>query len=192
MQNSLHPLSTSSTTARHLLDSIVQGKITESDVPTTCLDATPSGPSVPLPPSSPTLYWTPFPSQPSQFILAWNRHETCWLAYPVACYDKAINILKGWTTIINNFLYFKSQHFPSSNLLNTNKTHTHTFNGPFPGTTWLSRYQKGTTNLDFTEARDSEWQWHQLGHMQVCTSLQTNNHASTSLSFLQARCLSCR
>jgi len=24
------------------------------------------------------------------------------------------------------------------------------------------------TNLDFTEARDSEWQWHQLGHMQVC------------------------
>jgi len=26
--------------------------------------------------------------------------------------------------------------------------------------------------LDFTEARDSEWPWHQLGHMQVCTSLQ--------------------
>ena len=37
----------------------------------------------------------------------------------------------------------------------------------------------GKTNLDFTEARDSEWQWHQLGHMQVCTSLQTDNHAST-------------
>jgi len=33
-------------------------------------------------------------------------------------------------------------------------------------------------NLDFTEARDSEWQWHQLGHMQVCVSLQTDNHAS--------------
>jgi len=41
-----------------------------------------------------------------------------------------------------------------------------------------SRYQKGKTNLDFTEARDSEWQWHQLGHMQVCTSLQTENRAS--------------
>jgi len=25
----------------------------------------------------------------------------------------------------------------------------------------VSRYQKGKTNLDFTEARDSEWQWHQ-------------------------------
>jgi len=44
----------------------------------------------------------------------------------------------------------------------------------------VGRYQKGKTNLDFTEARDSEWQWHQLGHMQVCTSLQTDNHASTS------------
>jgi len=56
----------------------------------------------------------------------------------------------------------------------------------------VSRYQKGKTNLDFTEAGDSEWQWHQLGHMQVCTSLQTNNHASTPpLSFLQAGCPSC-
>ena len=36
-------------------------------------------------------------------------------------------------------------------------THTHT------------RYQKGKTNLDFIEARDSEWQWHQLSHVQVCT-----------------------
>ena len=47
-------------------------------------------------------------------------------------------------------------------------THTHPFNGPFSGSTRVSQYQKGKTNLDFTEARDSEWQWHQLGHMQVC------------------------
>jgi len=67
--------------------------------------------------------------------------------------------------------------------------HTHPFNGPFSGTTRVSRYQKGQTNLDFTEARDSEWQWHQLGHMQVCTSFQTDNHATTPpLSFLQAGC----
>ena len=63
-------------------------------------------------------------------------------------------------------------------------THTHPFNGPFSGTTRVRRYQKGKINLDFTEARDSEWQWHHLGHMQVCTSLQTDNHASTPpLSF---------
>jgi len=57
----------------------------------------------------------------------------------------------------------------------------------------MGRYQKGKTNLDFTEARDSEWQWQSAGHMQVCTSLQTDKHASTSpLSFLQAGCPSCR
>jgi len=59
-----------------------------------------------------------------------------------------------------------------------NQLHTHIpFNGPFSGTIRVSRYQKGKTDLDFTEARDSEWQWRQLGHMQVCTSLQTDNHA---------------
>ena len=66
--------------------------------------------------------------------------------------------------------------------------HIHPFNGPFSGTTRVSPYQKGKTNLDFTEARDSEWQWHQLGSMQVCTSLQTGNHASTPpLSFFTGR-----
>ena len=75
-----------------------------------------------------------------------------------------------------------------------NHTHTHTqpFNGPLSGTTWVSQYQKGQTNLDFTEARDSEWQGHQLGHIQVCMSLQTDNHAGTPpLTFLQAGCPSC-
>ena len=74
-------------------------------------------------------------------------------------------------------------------------THSHTFNGPFSWTTRVSRYQKGKTDLDFTEARDTEWQWHQLGHMQVCISLQTDNHASRPtppLRFLQAGCPSCR
>jgi len=56
----------------------------------------------------------------------------------------------------------------------------------------VSRYQKGKTDPDFTEARDSEWQWHQLGCMQVCTLLQTENHASSPpLRFLQAGCPSC-
>jgi len=72
-------------------------------------------------------------------------------------------------------------------LTNTN-THTHPFNGPLSRTIQVSRYQKGQTNLDFTEARDSEWQWHQLGRMQVCTLLQTDNHASTPpLTFFTGR-----
>ena len=41
--------------------------------------------------------------------------------------------------------------------------------------------------------QDNEWQWNPLGHMHICTSLQTDNHASTPpLSFLQAGCPSCR
>jgi len=86
-------------------------------------------------------------------------------------------------------------------------THTHPFNGPFSGTTGtrVSRYQKGKlVGVEFNASldtkpiwislkQDSESQWHQLGHMQVCTSLQTDNHASTPpLCFLQARCPSCR
>ena len=72
-------------------------------------------------------------------------------------------------------------------------THTHTRLTAFSGTTRVSRYQKGKTNRDFTEARNTEWHWHQLGRMQVCTSLQTDNHTSTPpLSFLQVGCPSCR
>ena len=52
----------------------------------------------------------------------------------------------------------------------------------------MSWCQKRKTNLDFTEARDSEWLWHQVGHMQACTSLQTDNHAITPpLSFFTGR-----
>ena len=74
----------------------------------------------------------------------------------------------------------------------------HTHNNHFTalwilsGTTWVSQYQKGKTNLDSNEARDSEWQWHQLGNIQICTSPQTDNHTSNqTLGFLQARCPSC-
>ena len=82
--------------------------------------------------------------------------------------------------------------FTNQKKCTTTQTHTRLTAG-FSGTTQVSRYQKGKTNLDFTEARDSEWQWHPLDQMQVCTSLQTDNHASTPpLSFLQAGCPSCR
>jgi len=58
------------------------------------------------------------------------------------------------------------------------------FSGVFSGTTWVSRYQKGNTSLDLSEARDDGvlgWQWHQLDHTRtVCTSVRTDNHISTS------------
>ena len=107
-------------------------------------------------------------------------------------YDKSANestttqLFTGWMSFL----------LPNQQCQSTEGTialHTYQFNGPFSRTTRVSRYQKGKTNLDFTEARDSEWLWHQLGRMQVCTSLQTDNQASTPpLSFLQAGCPSCR
>ena len=78
------------------------------------------------------------------------------------------------------------------------KLHTHpTILRPFwilSETTRMSRHQNAETSKvnqsGFTGARDSEWLWHQLGHMQICTLTQT--HASIPpLSFLKARCPSC-
>ena len=40
-------------------------------------------------------------------------------------------------------------------LLSNNKQQQHPFNGPLSGTTQVSRYQKGKTNLDFAGARDN-------------------------------------
>ena len=107
---------------------------------------------------------------------------------PRPCYqDRRCNqiwIKCNWAKYIRPNLFYYSAAYQYDVL----HTHTHPFNGPFSGTTRVSRYQKGKTNLDFTEARDSEWQWHQLGHMQVCTSLQTDNHASIPpLSFFTGR-----
>jgi len=53
--------------------------------------------------------------------------------------------------------------------------------GLFSRTTWASRHQKGKPFWILLEQEMIGWQWHQLDHMQfVCTSLQTDNHASTS------------
>jgi len=84
------------------------------------------------------------------------------------CHSVTARLCLKWCHCVHWRLYWYNTH-----------THTHLFNGPLSGTTRVSWYQKDKTNLDFTEARNSEWQWHQLGHMQVCTSLQTDNHAST-------------
>ena len=72
----------------------------------------------------------------------------------------------------------KSVH-ASSLHLHTTHTHTHPFHGLLSTTTSVNQQQKGKSNLHFTEARNGEWQWHQLGRMQVCTLLQTENYAST-------------
>jgi len=65
-QNLLHPVSTSSITAHHLLDFMVQGKISEADAMTIPI----GGPTYLIPPF---LCQIPFLLPASQFRLAWNR-----------------------------------------------------------------------------------------------------------------------
>ena len=103
-----------------------------------------------------------------------------------------VNVLLVYASCYAQCTRFEFASFAHTDTDTDTDTHTYPFNGPFSGTTRVSRSPKGKTNLDFTEARNSEWQWHQLGHMQVCTSLQADNHASTPpLSFLSAGCPSC-
>jgi len=53
---------------------------------TVWLGTTPSGPVTQRPTSliPPFLRRMPFLPQPSKFILAWDRYQICWFAYPVA------------------------------------------------------------------------------------------------------------
>jgi len=66
----------------------------------------------------------------------------------------------------------------------------HPFNGLFSRTTWVSQHQKVKPLWILMKQDMMGWQWHQPDHMQIiCTSLQTDNHASTSsLDFLQTGC----
>jgi len=46
---------------------------------------------------------------------------------------------------------------------------------------WLSCHQKDKPFWILMKQETMEWQWNQLDHMEIsCTSLQTDNHASTS------------
>jgi len=70
------------------------------------------------------------------------------------------------STAARMFLFTRCVYVSHSGMTTSQQTiNTHPFNGPLSGTTRSSQYQKGKTNLDVTEARDNEWQWHQLGHM---------------------------
>ena len=80
-----------------------------------------------------------------------------------------------------------------SNFAHTH-THTHTlFNGPLSGTTRVSRYQKGKTDLDFTEARDNEGSGISWA---ICKSAPRSRQITMPTPhrsvFLQAGCPSCR
>jgi len=65
--------------------------------------------------------------------------------------------------------------------INTVHTHTHThpFNGPSSETTRVSRYQKSKPIWILLKQETASGSGIRWVDMQVCTSLQTDNHAST-------------
>jgi len=54
------------------------------------------------------------------------------------------------------YIVYCTSDFWMNGQLTTYNTHTHPCNDSLSGTTQVSRYQKGKTNLDFIGARDSE------------------------------------
>jgi len=81
--------------------------------------------------------------------------------------------LVHWNAIRCRFLFYIKRILHCNHF---NAPHTHPFNGPFSGTTWVSRYQKGKTNLDFTEARDSGISW------AICKSAPCSRQKTTPAS----------
>ena len=104
------------------------------------------------------------------------RFCCCVIADPLSLWsdEERTNFVAGLKLYGKDFYLIQQNKVHCSKLL----LYTCPFNGPLSRTTRVIRYEKGKTNLDFTKARDSEWQWHQLGHVQVCTSLQTDNYAT--------------
>ena len=79
-------------TFHHLLDFLVQNEVTQADAPTIWMDCHPIHTNWYPHLYHPHHFYVGCPSwhmvtQPSQFILAWDRHQICWLAYPLAWFN---------------------------------------------------------------------------------------------------------
>jgi len=90
------------------------------------------------------------------------------------CVNGCVMVFKltfGLTAVMKQLIDFSRWvHLRQLILVTCVMSHTHTpvyrpFVQDYPG----EPVPEGKTNLDFPEARDSEWQWHQLGCLQVCT-----------------------
>jgi len=64
------------------------------------------------------------------------------------CNSKSLTVYRITTTTTTTTTQHEGNYYYNTTL--------HPFNGPLSGTTQVSRYQEGKTNLDFTAARDGE------------------------------------
>jgi len=115
------------------------------------------------------------------------RHALARSVWDIRC--QKFLLPEKWTKICQNLLRPATRQCPSlcqiSSLLAKQCIRKilllHPFNSLFSRMTWVSRNQKGKPFWILPEQEMMGWQWHQLKHMQIiCTSLPTDNHASTS------------
>jgi len=74
-------------------------KITQADTPTIWMDCCPIQTNwCPISAVTSFLCRMPFLTQPSQFILAWDRHQICWIAYLVAGFCSTHTVEMKWVS----------------------------------------------------------------------------------------------
>jgi len=110
-------------------------------------------------------------SRPSLSTRSTNAWTRVWL-----CCGTELHRPNNWSSFIT------SQHLGLPiHTIHDCSTTTTTTQQPFNRTTWVSWHQKGKPFWILLEQQMMGWQWHHMDHMQIiCTSLQTDNHASNS------------
>ena len=94
--------------------------------------------------------------------VAVSEAESAWYTWQLGSHCPAErHVLLYWTVWLV-FVFFIHVHCIQIEVTQNSQifiTHTHPFNGPFSRTTQVSRYQKGKSNLGFTEASGSGISW---------------------------------
>jgi len=130
-------------------------------------------------------------SHPATIITANTDKWRCHLqtvSYNCNLVFNAYSVTKlNWWHLSQQLYLDSHPHCPKSdlNVISLNYYYTR-LTALYPGLPMWAANQSG-----FTGARDSEWKWHQLDHMQICTSPQITMPAPHHSAFLWTRCPSC-
>jgi len=106
------------------------------------------------------LYWN---SAWTATVLQTSRHSLIWQIYVYTEPSNKISECAAECLKVVTALHLLCSNSKPSCMVQQQQR---PFNDPLSETAQLSWYQEGKTNLDFTEARESECQWQQLDHMQ--------------------------
>jgi len=111
-----------------------------------------------------------------QFIHFTVHHQTCFITFLKHTQDfSLVGVLLSVSFLLPFFPFNFYHSFGEIQLGCVGKYFSHQVAHIYFKALWtLGLPGWAVTALDFTEARNSEWQWNQLGHMQICTWPQTD------------------